>query len=244
MGTGGSGATFNALPAPDAELRERQFFFAAAVGIAATVLAGFGAFAVLGISSITAPWWVHIHGVSFMAWVGLYVTQNLLVLRGNTSLHRRLGRVGAGLALWMVLVGLVLTPVTIAAGRIPPFFTPGYFLALDWVNITGFAVLVGAALHLRKRTDWHRRLMLCATVTVTAPAWGRLLVLADAISTWSNIGMLLACIALAMAADWHIRGRVHPAYLWGFAAVLSMAPLITFLSTFAPVSALAMRLAG
>jgi len=90
----GSDATLNALPAPDAEQRERLFFLAMAVAIAATVLTGFGAFALLGISSVRAPWWVHVHGISFMAWIGLYLTQNLLVFRGDTQTHRRLGRAG------------------------------------------------------------------------------------------------------------------------------------------------------
>jgi hypothetical protein len=139
---------------------------------------------------------------------------------------------------------LVVTPVTHAVGRVPPYFTPAYFLALDWVNIACFGALVYAALHLRRQTDWHRRLMLCATICVTAPAWGRLLVLADVLTIWSNIGMLLVFVGGAMVGDWYIRGRVHPAYYWGFAAIAAMAPVITFLSTLAPVNTLALRFVG
>jgi hypothetical protein len=237
-------AASSLLTAPDVEQRERSFFFFMAMAIAATVLAGFGSFAVLGISSFAAPWWVHVHGVSFMAWIVLFLTQARLALRGNTSLHRQLGKIGAGLVLWMVLVGILLTPATIAAGRIPPFFTPAYFLALDWVNIVCFAALALAGLHLRKRTDWHRRLMLCATISVIAPAWGRLLVLADALSTWSNIGMLLIYVVIAMGADWFIRGRVHPAYFWGFGAIFAMAPTINAVANFPPLEEMAMRLVG
>lgn len=240
----GTGATFDAFPAPDREQRERLFFFSAAVAIAATVIAGFGAFALLGVSSFGAPWWVHVHGVSFMAWVGIYLTQNFLILKGRTSEHRRLGRVGAWWAAWMVLIGLVLTPVTLAVGRVPPFFTPAHFLALDWVNVVCFAGLVTAAIRLRKRTDWHRRLMLCATICVIAPALGRLLILAGVTASWSIVSMLLMYVALAMAADRVIRGRVHPAYLWGFGAIFAMIPLITLLAGFPPLVALAQQLGG
>lgn len=240
----GTGAASSLPTAHDVEQRERAFFFFSAMVIAATVLAGFGGFAALGFSSFGSPWWVHVHAVSFMAWIVMFLTQTYLAFRGNTALHRRLGIIGAGLALWMVLVGVLLTPTTIGHGRMPPFFSPGFFLALDWVNIACFGALAFAALHLRKRTDWHRRLMLCATICVIAPAWGRLLVLADAMTIWSNVGMLLVYVALAMVADWFIRGRVHPAYLWGFAAIFAMAPVITALANFAPFDALAQRVTG
>jgi len=240
----GSDATLNALPAPDAEQRERLFFLAMAVAITATVLTGFGAFALLGISSVRAPWWVHVQAVSFMAWIGLYLTQNLLVFRGDTQTHRRLGRAGVWLAAWMVLLGLVLTPVTVAVARVPPFFTPAFFLALDWVNIVCFGALVYAALHLRTLTDWHRRLMLCATISVMAPACGRLLALAGWTSAWSIFGMLSLYVLLAMAADFYIRGRIHQAYLWGLGAILAMAPLATGIAELPLLQSIAAHLAA
>ncbi len=238
------GAASSLPTAHDVEQRERAFFLFSAVVIAATVLAGFGGFAVLGLSSFGAPWWVHVHAISFMAWIALFLSQSYLAFRGNTARHRQLGLIGAGLALWMVLVGLVLTPVTVGNGRMPPFFAPGFFLALDWVNIACFGALAFAALRLRKRTDWHRRLMLCATICVIAPAWGRLLILVDAMTIWTNVGMLLVYVVLAMLADWFIRGRVHPAYLWGFAAIFTMAPVINALGSFEPFNNLARSLIG
>jgi hypothetical protein len=240
----GMGAASSLTTAPGVEQRERSFFFFIATAISATVVAGFGSFALLGISSFSAPWWVHVHAISFVAWIALFLTQAHLVLRGNTGRHRQLGQLGAGLALWMVVVGMLLTPATVAAGRLPPFFTPAQFLALDWVNIVCFAALAFAGLRLRKRTDWHRRLMLCATICVIAPALGRLLVLADAISVWNIVGMLLVYVVVAMAADWFIRGRVHPAYFWGFGAIFAMAPTINALALLAPLQDLATRLVG
>ena len=215
-----------------------------ALAIAATVLIGFGTFIALGISSFSAPWWVHLHGVSFMAWIVLYIHQNLAVFRGTIEQHRRLGRIGVGLACWMVLVGLVLTPVTVANGRMPPFFSAPFFLALDWINIACFSGLVYAAFHFRKQTDWHRRLMLCATISVIAPAWGRLLVLADVMSEWTNFGVLLLYVIVAMIADRSIRGRIHMAYLWGFGAIFATAPIISALSVFPPFLELATKIAG
>jgi hypothetical protein len=227
------------------EQHERMFFLCMALAIAATVFAGFSLFYRAGFSSFSAPWWVHVHGVTFTAWIAFYVLQNTLVLRNNIALHRKLGRIGAVYAIWMVLVGLVLTPLTLVVGRSPPFFTPAYFLALDWVNILCFAVLVYAAIHNRRRTDWHRRLMLCATVSVIAPAIGRLIALSGhAITVNNNFGILLMFIVVAMLADWLIRGRVHAAWFWGAGALVASGVLIEALAVFPPFVALADSIVG
>ena len=227
------------------EYRERRFFLFMAIAIALTVVVAFSLFLVAGISSFGAPWWVHIHAVTFMAWIGFYVLQNTLVFRNEIALHRRLGPIGAGYAAWMVLVGLVLTPLTLAVGRSPPFFTPAYFLALDWVNILGFGALFYAAIANRKRTDWHRRLMLCATVCVIAPAPGRLIVLAGLPMTASlDVAILLVFIFVAMLFDWIYRGRVHVAYAWGVATLVLIVVIVEMLAKFPPFLALAGRIAS
>jgi len=228
-----------------AEQRERTFFLAMAWLIAVTVVAAFSLFRVAGLSSFASPWWVHVHAVTFMTWIGFYLVQNTLIWRGDTARHRKLGYFGAFWAGWMVLVGLVLTPVTLAVMRSPPFFTPPYFLALDWVNVVVFAGLFAAAFANRRRTDWHRRLMLCATICVIAPALGRLIVLSGKPMTAAlNVGVLLLYVILAMLADWRIRGRVHPAYAWGFGALVAFAAGTELLARFPPFVALADRIAG
>jgi hypothetical protein len=227
------------------EQKERLFFFSMSLLIAATVVIAFGLFFMAGISSFGAPWWVHIHAVTFVAWIVFYVGQNTLVFRNNIALHRRLGRIGAIYAIWMIVVGLVLTPLTLAVGRSPPFFTPPYFLALDLVNVVAFGVLVYAAIHMRKRTDWHRRLMLCATVIVIAPAIGRLIVLSgNPMTASNNIGILLVFIVVAMMADWLIRGRVHAAWFWGVGIFVASGVLIEVLAVFPPLVALADSIVG
>lgn len=234
-----------AAPESSQERRERLFFLSMAIAIAITVVLAFSLFVAIGISSFGAPWWVHVHAVTFMAWIGFYLFQNTLVFRDNIAMHRRLGRIGAAYAVWMVIVGIVLTPLTLAVGRSPPFFTPPYFLALDWVNIVGFAALMFAAIYNRSRTDWHRRLMLCATVLVIAPAWGRLIVLSgQAMTAANNVTFLSLYILVAMVFDWFNRGRVHPAYVWGIASLWAMVVAIEALAAFQPFVSMAERIAG
>jgi hypothetical protein len=234
-----------ALPGTSVEKRERLFFLLMAIAIAITVAVAFSWFYAAGISSFASPWWVHIHGVTFVGWIALYVVQNTLVYRNDLAPHRKLGRIGAVYAAWMVFVGLVLTPLTLAVGRSPPFFTPPYFLALDWVNIAVFGALLYAAIRNVKRTDWHRRLMLCATICVIAPAWGRLIVLTgNPMTAPINAAMLLAYVAVAMLFDWANRGRVHPAYAWGAGALVLFAAATELLAIVPIFAELAGRIAG
>lgn len=234
-----------AVPAGSAESRERLFFLAMAVAIALTVVIAFSLFLGAGLSTFGSPWWVHVHAVTFMAFIGLYLVQNALVFRNDIATHRRLGRIGAGYTVWMVLVGLVLTPLTLAVGRSPPFFTPAYFLALDWANIIVFGALVTAAVLNRRRTDWHRRLMLCATVCVIAPALGRLIVMSGhAMTAPLNVATLLVFIAVAMAFDLANRGRIHPAWGWGAGALVLFGAATELLAVFPPFVALAARIAS
>jgi hypothetical protein len=234
-----------ATPNISAESRERWFFLAMALAIAITVVTAFSLFYRSGFSTFASPWWVHVHAITFMTWIGLYVTQTVLVARNGIARHRTLGKVGAAWAVWMVIVGLVLTPVNLAAHRAPPFFTPAYFLALDWSNIVVFGALVYAAIRNRRRTDWHRRLMLCATICVMAPAWGRILVLSgNAVTAPVNVATLLPYVLIAMLFDWVNRGRVHVAYLWGGGALVLMAATTELLSRVPPFATLAVRIAG
>jgi hypothetical protein len=228
-----------------AESRERLFFLVMAIVIAITVVTAFSLFLAAGISSFHSPWWVHVHAVTFMAWIGFYVLQNTLVFRNDIALHRRLGRIGAVYAIWMVLVGLVLTPLTLAVGRSPPFFTPAYFLALDLVNIVAFGALFYAAIRNRRRTDWHRRLMLCATICVIAPAVGRLMLLSGAtMGAAVTVALLLVYVVVAMLFDWANRGRIHAAYFWGAGALLLMVAAVELLAVISPFAALAGKIAG
>src|ERR1700761_647982 len=138
--------------------RDRGFFLIMALAIAATVVSGFATQFVMGRSSLASPWWVHLHGLTFMGWLGIYVTQNVLVYRGNVARHQRLGMVAAGYVGWMVAVGLSVNTLAAIHHRIPPFFEINVFLVMDWLTVLVFAGLTWAGVRMRRRMDWHRRL--------------------------------------------------------------------------------------
>ncbi|MDE2568261.1 MAG: hypothetical protein KGM93_05055 [Sphingomonadales bacterium] len=226
--------------------RERAFFFYMALAVVATVFAGFGFNFAMGMSSIHSPWWVHLHAASMMTWVALFVTQAFLVYRGNVTAHRALGPIAAGWSAWIVVLGFAVTAMDVRTHRVPPFFHPNYFLAMDWLNMTAFAVLVIAAVRLRNRSDWHKRLMLGAMINPLAVAWGRLTLpfIFDQRGIWLEIPILLAYIGICMLYDRRTRGSVHPAHFWSGGALVSWVSLSFATANLPPVVALAQRLSG
>jgi hypothetical protein len=231
-------------PSQNLEQRERRFFMVMAIAIAGAVLLGFGGYIVIGRSSFGAPWWVHMHAITYMGWVVLYLNQNLLVVRGNIARHRQLGRVMAGWAVWMLMVGTLALTFNTSTHRTPPIFKPPFLIAMDGINLLLFLALVIAGLMMRQRTDWHRRLMLSATVCIIAPALGRITVMSGGFSLRYLILLQLGYIGVAMLGDWRMRGRIHPAYYWGAATMILMGLITKPVSELAPVIALANAVAG
>ncbi|MBN8807077.1 MAG: hypothetical protein J0I47_02385 [Sphingomonas sp.] len=202
--------------------RDRLFFFVMSLAIAAVVVGGFSLQLVEGRSTFASPWWVHVHGVTFMGWLGIYLTQNWLVWRNDTLAHRKLGRIAAFYVGWMVLIGIGANTMAAVHHRIPPFFEPNTFLVMDWLTVLVFAGLTWAGVRFRERTDWHRRLMLCGAIQVMTPGVGRLLplpLLTQTQQLWTIWACLVPFMAAAAIYDWRTRGHVHVAYAWGFGAI-------------------------
>jgi hypothetical protein len=227
---------------------ERRFFFYMAVAILITAVIGFGSDIVVRHVWFTDfPWPVHIHAAIFVSWVLLYVVQNWLVADGrNIALHRQLGWLGTGIATLMVPLGIAGTMNAIARGSVTGQFPLGFFLAMDVLGILGFGVLTFAALRLRARAGWHKRLMLCGTVLAITPALGRLLSILP-LGGFMPFAVPVATILYILAGvvfDLVVLRRVHPAYWWGLGTV-ALVMLLTGPIGFSPqVTAFPQKLAG
>ena len=211
--------------------RERAFYFYLSLVFLAAAVAGFGFFFAIGASTFASPWWVHVHAVTMSGFLALYVVQSWLVHRGELARHRRLGAGGAVLALWLVVYGVWVITMTLGAGRFPPFFTPNFFLLMDWLNLAVFAGLAGAAIRLRNRADWHKRLMFGAMLSLMSVAWGRLIIpqFFDQRAILLVTAILLAHLGAAMLFDRRVHGRAHPAHYWTGAALIAwMVALFAF----------------
>lgn len=213
---------------------DQQFFTRMATFVALFVVFGFVQFAARGMVNFGAiPWWVHLHAAAMISWLGLFVTQNVLAGRGNLLLHRQLGWIGLALALIIAPLGAYSGRMAITLDRVPPFFPDPFFLALTSVEAISFALIVIAAILLRRRTQWHRRLLLVGTVVIMEPGLGRILPM-PFMGNWGEWVVLvvqLMVLAVAFRHDRQVRGAVHPALWVGAGLVVLIHCLIQGLAT-------------
>ena len=218
-----------------------------ALGLSAVIIFGFAQFALRGFADpIGAPPWVHLHGLAMLGWLALLVVQPSLVLQGRLDLHRRIGWIGAALALLITGLGIFTGVMALDLHRFPPFFTPPYFLALTVTESLVFGAMVLWAIRRRRATDWHRRLMIGATVIILEPALGRILPI-PIMGGWAEpvVGLCqLGAVAIVAVHDRRTHGRIHPA-TWAVAGVVLVTRLaVSGLAAATPVVALAYRIVG
>lgn len=229
------------------DARGNGFFLFMAIAISATVIGGFGSFALRGmVNARAAPFWVHLHGAVFMAWTLLYVAQAALAASGSLALHRRMGWSALGLATVMVPLGAVTAMMAVVRDRVPPFFTPEIFLALSALELAAFVLLLTLAIRARRRSDWHKRLMLCAMVAIIGPAFGRILPM-PLLGSMGGLAVLVGQMMFVLIAIGHdilTRRRIHPAYGIGAAVIIVEGMAVPLLAASAPFVALAAALAG
>ena len=214
-------ATAAPLKAPRLRVRDHRFFFWLAVAMTATIFIGFPMQFLMGRSTFAVPAIVHVHAAVFFGWTLFYLLQNWLVASGSVALHRRLGWLGAGWATVIVVLGITMTVLMVRRGGVPFFFTPSYFLVMNSLSVLCFGALVAVAIRLRRQTAWHNRLMACAMAALTGPAWGRLLPLPLVIpwAGWTVFAAVMLFPLAGIVADLRTRGRVHPGWWCGIAAL-------------------------
>lgn len=197
--------------------KETRFFLVMAVIMSIVIVAGFTVQLVMGRSSFDAPWPYHVHGVIFMAWIGLYLAQHVTIFSGNLTLHARLGRLAYGFVPIMVAAGTMIMIVVAQRTGGPFFFHVSEFLWSNIALVWCFGALTWWALRARRYSGWHRRLMLCAMAILTGPGIGRLLPAPLMIPHAWTIITLTTFIwpVIGMIADYRRDGRIHPAYYWG-----------------------------
>jgi hypothetical protein len=215
---------------------DERFFVRGAIAMAVVIVAGFSTQLAMGRSTFASPPIVHAHAIVFMGWVTIYVLQNIFVATDRMALHRRLGWIAAGWMVPMLVLGFIVTVAMARRGQVPFFFRPLHFLVFDPVSLLAFCGLTTAAIVLRGKTDWHRRLHFCGMSMLLGPGFGRLLPL-PLLAPYAWEATFAAAMIFPIAgvvADTRRRGRAHPAWRWGIGAMLGTFVLIEAL-TYSPV---------
>jgi hypothetical protein len=206
---------------------QRNFFLSMALLVAAIVAFGFGhtVEAKLIHPPFPRPAILFVHVAMFTAWVLLFITQTALVRAGNVRWHKRLGIFGIALGTPMPVVG-AMTAVTMARLNTQHGDADAArFLVLPIFYMFAFAVLFGSAVLLRKKPEFHRRLMFMATCTLTVAAFARFPGLP--IGAWDVCVDIL--IVLGIARDLILTRSVHAVYRYVFPALIAGQILANYL---------------
>ena len=222
----------------------RRFYVGLALFMTAIVVAGFwpSYFGPLFHGNVARPWVIQLHGVIFVGWMALLLAQVVLVSRGRTRLHRKLGTFGIVYGCLVLVMGLVVSfaaPLLhLAAGEWDMDRAAG-FLPVPLGDMMLFGTFFGSAIVYRRQPEIHKRLILTATTALLFAAVGRIPFIESlfpaGVSGTSLIKPLLifdlvwlSPLLVGMAYDWITCRRVHPAYVIGTVGLLIGSARILF----------------
>jgi hypothetical protein len=159
--------------------------------------------------------------------LGLGGAYLVVVAANRTSLHRRLGIAGAGIAALMVMVGTATAIIRAkAAEGAPGGPSPLAFLAIPLGDMLVFASLVGAGFYFRRRADVHKRLMLLATISILPAAVARLpFAFIQQVGLLAFFGLADLFIVACLLYDFASRRRFHRATILGGLLIVVSHPL-------------------
>lgn len=222
-----------AVEPSDRRSAERKFYSRMAILLVAVVLLGFApSFYLRGIvpsyprPNPTLPPAVLFHGLMFTLWMGLLVLQTQLVATRRTGMHMTLGKAAMLIAIALIPVMYVTAVWGVARQSHPPFTDGLSWTAIPLAVIPSFAFLIYEAWRRRKQAQWHKRLMLGATILfVAGPGFSRIPLAPP--SFWGFALQLLAGSTLLFLPmflwDRRTQGKVHPATLTGYAVAIATA---------------------
>ncbi len=230
--------------------RASRFYVGMAWLALAVALAGFlpTFFLPLARGAFSAPPVVYLHGALLFAWLVLFATQATLIRRQRPSVHRRTGWLAVALVPCIVASGIAVgvfamkRDVAAGGGETAVSSLVGTVTALLL-----YAALVAAALWYRRQTDYHKRLMLLATLSILWPAWFRFRHYFPSVPHPEIVFAIVfpdSLILVAMIRDKLAVGRVHRVYVVAGLALIAEHVVEAILFDTPAWRAVAHRLAG
>ena len=238
---------------------DQWIFVAMAAFFVVTALVGFVPDSIAKVATVRAgqrppfPPVLHVHAVLMGAWLMLVLTQSWLAATGQTRWHRRLGVVGAALALGLVVAIPILLHTTYATiweqvHNPPPTLPPAAYaeivaaqgevadVALGGARtaIWFFQLIVWAVIARRTDPSLHKRLMILATVALLPAAIDRITFLPSTMPASSLSPDLYPVLWIMPLFVWDLYRlrRIHRAYvIWGITGLVLSAPVYLLWNT-------------
>jgi hypothetical protein len=222
-------ATATAAAPPRRKIRSDDLFFLGmAVVSLIVVLIGFArTYFLVGWFRAPLPnLLIHIHGAAFTLWILLFTTQIGLVSARRTDVHRRLGLFGFGLAVVMIVLGVL------AAGDqlTRHLHQPGgetledvrAFYAVPLSGMVMFATFTALGYRYRGNPAVHKRLMLFATFALLKAAFDRWPILFTTPLWLVDVLTYGPLVLLTMAYDWWSSRKVLTVTLFSSLFLVTM----------------------
>ena len=213
----------------------RYFYFHMALACMAVAFLGFAPtyWLPLAEGSFASTPVVHFHGLLFFTWTLYFAFQTWLAASGRTARHRSLGVIGVSLATAMTIFGfLVAVNAMKRSAAIGQTDAGIAFAIVPLSGILFFAVVFALGIANTRRPEIHKRLMLLAGISILDAAVARwfLTFLAPpgplgpppVPVTIAPALVAYLLLVVAIVADWRSRGRPHPVYIYGGAALVAV----------------------
>jgi hypothetical protein len=213
----------------------RYFYFYMALACVAVAFLGFAPTYWLPMASGKMPPMpvVHFHGLLFFAWTLFFAFQTWLAASGQITRHRTIGMVGVSLATAMTIFGFLVAVNAMKRSAALGLTDEGIaFAIVPLSGILFFAVVVTLAIAAVRQPETHKRLMLLASISLLDAAVARwfLTFLAPpgplgpppVPVTLPPAFVAYLLLVAAMVFDWRTRGRPHPVYVYGGAALVAV----------------------
>lgn len=164
---------------------------------------------------------VHLHGVTFVSWMLLLMTQTYLINVRNVALHRSLGTFGIALGTAVLFTGGLISLLGMRFGNPDaPFYYDLMYLSV--IALLGFGCLFTLAIRQARKPENHRRLILFATIPLLPPGINRMYQVVFQLHYLPVLATYLTMAAIATAIlvhDWRTTGRISNASKIGAAVV-------------------------
>jgi hypothetical protein len=183
---------------------------------------------------VHVPPLIHLHAVIYLTWLALFATQVALAATNRVKLHLQLGRWIMAYGVIVVIAGLM----AVAQGFGTRLATEDVFRAQRWLfgvlkDLVFFAPFLVAGWVYRQKPEIHKRLMIVATTILVLPAVSRMSFLGSPVPIWKFMVVWPLPVYLLMIHDFYRKRAIHPVYLVGVVAMLTMRLILPFGSSHA-----------
>lgn len=187
-------------------------------------------FGPLATGTIAQPLLIHVHATVFTGWLVLFLTQAIVAATKQMAWHLRLGRIGIGYGVLLVVVGLATG--VLRSSKLPLGGRAEDLLFAATADMVVFSTFFAAAIVYRRQPQVHKRLMMVAANMLLIAAVGRMTFIPPPPAGFPLFfGIWFLPLICALAYDWWSARRIHAVYLIGLGTFVVRIVAIAIVNT-------------